>query len=287
MFKFVIFLCFICFLSPGNPLKLKSLCNERVTKDGNHKVNSYLRLKFQGRLNAISYYLPETTPNQQSYVTSFNSQFRKLIKEIYNEKFMNSSQLSDKIREKQNSLVILTNKFRSAPSNGLNSDRNRYDRYTGDYLPSSTLYYVTRLENLMNHIYKLSNNNLTFEFLQYYNHNDYNNYYNYNYLLERALQLNGLDKNQTSTFADELIDVFYEKQVATLDGFKIHREDQSIYLDESSYGVVHFSLYVPFFDRNKSQNIKSNCSCTDYLPKFFSVETVPVDRNRTESNESD
>lgn len=268
MFKFVIFLCFICFLSPGNPLKLKSLCNERVTKDGNHKVNSYLRLKFQGRLNAISYYLPETTPNQQSYVTSFNSQFRKLIKEIYNEKFMNSSQLSDKIREKQNSLVFLTNKFRFAPSNGLNSDRNRYDRYTGDYLPSSTLYYVTRLENLMNHIYKLSNNNLTFEFLQY------NYYYNdYNYLLERALQLNGLDKNQTSTFADELIDVFFEKQLAVLDGFKMYRRDQLIFLDDSSYGVVHFSLYVPFYD---SQNIKSNCSSTDSLPKFFSLETVPV-----------
>lgn len=272
MFKLAIFLFFVCCLSAGNSLKLKSLCNDRMTRDGSHKVNSYYRLKLTENLREIGDYLPKANQDEKlrfsSNVLAFDSRFKKIVKEIYSEKFMNSSQLPDKIREKQSLLVSLRESFRS---------RSSYNRYNDESLPSTMYDYITGVEYLLGNITQLSDNNLTLAFLPYDRLRT-----NLGTLLE-----NGLEENQTSTFKDEFIDVFYEKQVATLDGFKIHREDQSIYLDESSYGVVHFSLYVPFYDLNKSQNIKSNCSCTDFLPKFFSVETVPVERNRTESNESD
>lgn len=276
MFKLLVFLCFVSFFSSANPLKLTPLCDERVTKDGK-QVNSFHRIQFRGRLDTISYYLPDTTKSQPSYEASFNSQFRKLIKEIYNEKFMNSSRLSDNIREKQNSLTFLINQFRFAPSYN-NRDYDRNDRYSRDYLPSSTLYDIKRVERLLESLNKLSNNNLTFDFLannHYGPSNNYDyNYYGYNLLERTLMQLTRLDEGQTSVFGDELIDVFYEKSLATFDDFKMNRKNQ-LFLDEQSYGLVSFSLFVPFHDRNHSQNVKSNCSSIGDLPKFFSLETLP------------
>ena len=198
---------------------------------------------------------------------SFDSQFKQIVREIYSEKFVNSSQLPDKIREKKNLLNSIRDNFRS--------------RYNYDYqsrLPPSMYDLITDVEYLLGNFSQLSDNNLTATYLSYDQLRDN----------LRALVDDGLEENQTSTFRDELIDVFYEKHLATLDGFKMHRDDQVIFLDEkSSYGVLHFSIYLPFYDLNQTQTIKSNCSCTDYLPKFFSVETVPVEKNRTRSDQSD
>ena len=236
-------------------------------------MNSYYRIKLTQTLPPIGDYLPKANQEQlrfNHYVRSFDSQFKKIVKEVYSEKFVNSSQLPDKIDETKTSLVSLRENFRS-----------RYDRYSHEYenrLPEPMLDSITNLEYLLGNFSQLSDNNLTSTYLSYDQ---------LRVKLETLMQ-NGLEENQTSTFKDEFIDVFYEKQLATLDGFKMHRGDQAIFLDEkSSYGVINFSIYLPFHDLNQSQNIKSNCSCTDYLPKFFSVETVPVEKNRTRSDESD
>ena len=264
MFKLVIFLFFVCFLSVGNPLKLKSLCNERVTKDGTHKVNSYYKIKFEADLPPISHYLPEMFGQFDSRMSSFVQEFKKHVKEIYCEQFMNSTDLTEKIREQQESLNSLKSKY---------SERRNYQ----DRVPPQMLLYIDQLDDLLNNMTKLSENNATVTFLPPDR-------------LRSKLALlaeEGLDANQTSTLKDYFLDVFYEKQLVTLDGFRLKRGIHSIFLDESAYGVVHFSLYLPMHDGNKSQNIKSNCSCTDYLPKFFLVATIPTPRNRTSSEESD
>ena len=264
MFKFAIFLFFLCWISTGNPLKLKSLCNERVTRDGSSKVNAYYRIKLNQTLPPIGDYFPNATEidenRSNSYVAPFVSQLKKHVKEIYSEKFMNSSNLAEKIREKQNFLSSIRENSRSS------YDYNRR-------LPRSMYGNIDKVESLLKNLTKLNENNLTSDYLSLDE-------------LRSRLEHLVLDANQTSTFAEDFIDVFYERQLATLDGFRLNRGSQSIFLDGSSYGVIHYSLYLPFYDYNQ-QNIKSNCSCTDYLPKFFSIDTVPVEKNRTISTDSD
>lgn len=257
MFRLVIFLLSVCFLSFGNPLELKSLCNERITRDGVHKVNSYYRLKLTENLSPIGDYLPEAIPNQilpfNSYEKYFYPEFKKQIKEIYSEEFMNSSQLPVRIREKQRQFEYLKGGFLS--------------RFGKGDMPSSLSYNFIDIENLLSKIAKLSEtNNLTWDFLPYEQ-------------LRGNLTLlakEGLDENQKSTFRDEFIYVFYEKPLAKFDGFKLYRGNQSTFYNRSNYGVICWSLYLPFHDLNHLPNTK-NCSSTDSLPKFYSLETIPVD----------
>lgn len=274
MFKLVVFLLSICFVVAENPLGLTPLCDERITVDGIHKVNSYYRMKFTKSIKPIGEYMPNVTrvygygyryrsddddyPEFNSITLDFNKQFKKQLKEIYTEKFMNSSQLAYKIREKQALLLYIQESFRSF-----------YDSYHG--VPSAVKKNLDDLRSLLSNINNLTENHLTLTFLPYNQ-------------LRTDLELlarDGLNENQVSIFQDEFIDVFYEKQLASFDGFKLYRGNQMIFWDELSYGEAYFSLFVPFFDRNQSPN-QSNCSSTHNLPMFFSLETVPVEKNRAQ-----
>lgn len=226
MLKFLIFVFFICCLSAGNSLKLKSLCNERVTRDGSLKVNSYYRLKLISTFPPISHYLPKPEEIQNlrfsnPYVASFDSQLKKHLKEIYNERWMNSSDLTDKIREKQNSITSLRDNFQT--------QYNHYERQVR--VPLSMFSYVDQLDLLLNNLTKLRENNLTTGYLPVDELRS-----KLEFLIE-----DGLDDNQTSTFADEFIDVFYERQLATFDGFRMTRGTQQIFMDESSFGVEYIT----------------------------------------------
>lgn len=260
MLKLVIYLFLVCFFSSENALELERLCDERLSVEGNHKVNSYYRIRLAKKLSPLGDFLPNATLNFFNPTDYFTDpiywKFKKQIKEIYSDEFMNSSQLSDKIRERQNFLKFLKNE-------------------NGNLLYRVKKYF-DKINSLLENINKLNENNLTLYFLPYGR-------------LTNNLQLlaNDLDnENQVSIFKDEFIYVFYEKQLATFDGFKMHRVDQPIFLDESTFAELFYSIYIPFFDRNHSKNIELNCSSIDNLPKFFSLDTVLVDKNRTESDGS-
>ena len=255
MFKIVPILCltFYLFSIQADSLKLKSLCNERTTKDENYVVNSYYRLKMNKTLPSIDFYLINETDVDKSK----SSRIKKLMKEIYSEHFINSTKLGIKINDKEREITSLREESASG-----------YDHY-GRLIRRSYSEYCTNISFLLGNLTKLNENYLTEHLL------------NVNELKRKFQVLSDLDENQTSTFKDEFIDIFYEMPLATLDGFRVHRKGP-IFLDDSNYGTLYFSLYVPFYDKNQSANVKSNCTCTDYLPKFYTVETSPIAKNRTE-----
>ena len=95
--------------------------------------------------------------------------------------------------------------------------------------------------------------------------------------------LGGLNENQTSSFANELFEIFYEKAITLFDGISLNRNNQSIFKHYSTYGYLHFSLYLPFYDKNQSKISKENCTSLWDLPKFYLIETRSLENNYNET----
>lgn len=268
MFKFIFFVLSLVFilLIQVDSLKLKSLCNDRITEDENYLVNSYYRMKFNKTLPSIGYLISSRYSDQPSQRTN-SLKLKKLAKDIYSEKFVNNSKLIKNVEEKRKEIKSLKESY----STSSRSDYyNAFDRRrnVNENLLDSNLDYI---DFLLGNFSRLKENYLTEDILSVED------------LKEKMHILVDLDENQTSTFKDEFIEIFYEKELAILDGFKVH-SNNPIYLDRHSNGTLYFSLYIPFYDKNQAKNAKSNCSCTDYLPKFFTSGTVPLEKNKTESS---
>lgn len=242
---------FYLFSIQVDSLKLKNLCNERTTKDEHYVVNSYYRLKMNKTLPSIGFYLPIGGSAEK---IAINSGIKELVKEIYSERFMNSTKLETKIQEKQSQVTSLKDR---------SSSYGYYDRERYRHIHFESL---DNINFLLTNLSRWKENYLTEQLLNAID-------------LGRELKvLRNSNENQSSTFKDEFIDIFYEMPLVTLDGFRVHRAGP-IFLDRSSYGTLHFSLYVPFYDKTQTKNLKVNCSCTDYLPKFYTIETSPVAKN--------
>lgn len=282
MLKLIVFLLSIAFVVAKNPLKLSPLCEERITVDG-ARVNSFYRIQFTQKLEPIGNFTPNATreyikiryhyydedfPEFDSVTLDFNKQYKKQLKEIYNENFfnnVNNSQLSDKIREKQALLAYIKEVFRVQKG------------YINGGMDSQVIKLFDGFIEILGRIRNLTENRLNLKFLPYNK-------------LKAELELligDGLSENQVSVFENDFIDVFYEKPLATFDGFKLYRGNQSIFLDENAYGEIFYSFVLPMFDRNYSKNSVLACSSLDSLPKYFSLETMPVEKNQTKIQDSD
>lgn len=239
--KLVSLIFLLCFISFGESLELKSLCSERVSKDENYTLNSYYRLKLNVTLLPIKEFLDTgtNTKNKETYYAFIN--------ELYSEEFIGNLK-STKIQEKKNKI------------NSLKEIQRRYNGYSDYMFPANTL---PLAETLLDNLGNLTENYLMKSLIPA------------DELSKTLTILEDANENQRSSFENKFLDIFYEKKLALLDGFKMNRS-KKLYLDTQSDGTLFISLYLPFYDKNLVKNSKENCSCTDKLPQFFTVETNPI-----------
>lgn len=266
--------CFLC-CSAVFALELKNLCEERVYLN-NALINAFYQLKLDKDLEPISNYVNDD---------GFDG---KIVEEILNQLYSNRLNLTE-IVQKFHSLNPKT--LRPFIRN-IRSPRNRLrahertlttpepatttvigDASVEDLRPSAitTLQtaeeYMEKMDKLQQPINKLRRNLKLLEL----------NQIGEEWVAKEDLKLEldsinqDLNDTQTSVFQNQILDAFYDRPIAMLDGLTVER-NQSIYLDDTAVGTLHFSLYIPFYDQNRT--LDENCYNISSLPLFYRVQTL-------------
>lgn len=243
MSKSILFICLSVLFVAGSTLELTQLCSKRLY-GADTIVNAFYRLKLSKTLDPIRNYMVDADhPNYDQYEDLLSSIF------VYKSSL---SEIIDKFD------VVVKNE--SAPSIRSIHGFFQSTRPTRRAWPRS--YTFNRAEENLKALKLIFSNldqgRITKDLIP---------------TVKLAKELNSvgqLEAGQISLFRNKFLNVFYKKSIAKFDKLTVQR-NQSLYLDDSTVPVLHFSLYLPF--RHGGETVKKNCVYTDSLPMFYTNET--------------
>lgn len=296
MFRLTLFL-FIC-LSSVFALELKNLCEERAYLN-NAVINSFIQLKLEKDLEPVSKYLSEDDPS--------NPVYEEILNQIYSNR-LNLTEIVQKFQSldpkpEPDALARSRRSPRQEEPDPFdeNSQRVRFLSVTFPTYSTTTEPTITTTDAVEEAKMKLSrgyniplsviNENIRRSFAKFHVpmkrfwlrlnlERLEKNRISENWMPKDDLklelesvnqELNELNETQISVFQNQILDAFYERPIAMLDGFTVER-NQSVYLDDSAVGTMHFSLYIPSFHQN--WKVDESCYNLSSLPAFYRTETL-------------
>ena len=215
------------------------LCHPRLfsTKGEEYPINAYYQLKFEKQLEPLSYYFANDGLER-------NENREQIIGELITEVFVKLG-LCEKVQK------LDRTPDRPIEMGELRNHMRTYRRpfAVAKIARTGSVSSNNKLELLSEMFHALCNDMLTTELLPEDE-------------LKRALLVlsNSItSKDQISTFRNKKIGIFYKRAIASLNGVKSIR-NQNIYLDDSTIGIISYSVYVPFYDRNRTRTDKEQCT---------------------------
>lgn len=273
-------------LSTVVALELKNLCEERVYLN-NAVINSFYQLKLEKDLEPVSNYLSDddepTKQVQEEIINQLYSNRMNLTEIVENFKRLDTKSLPRPLARNRRWPKQLnyeahlridqrpSTTIQPPPITTENSNRPD-DEPQINGAPSITTMlsaedYIESVDKLQKPINKLRRN---LELLAL-------NRISEEWVVKEDLKLEldsvnqDLNETQTSVFQNQILDAFYNRPIAMLDDFSVER-NQSIYLDDSAVMTLKFSLYIPFYDQNKT--LDETCFNLSSLPEFYRTQTL-------------
>ena len=265
-------------------LELKNLCEDRVYLN-NALINSFYQLRLEKDLEPVS-----------NYVNDDDEPSKQVQEEIINQLYSNRMNLTEivenfkRLDPKSSPSPLARNK--RWPKQINYELRSTYDRISSTVEPPTTTQksdhpenespvsgqpsittmlsaedYIESVNKLAKPINKLRRN---LELLAL-------NRISEEWVAKEDLKLEldsvnqDLNETQTSVFQNQILDAFYNRPIAMLDDFSVER-NQSIYLDDTAVMTLKFSLYIPFYDQNKT--VDEFCFSLTALPDFYKSQTL-------------
>lgn len=254
MSRSILFICLVGLFVASNALELIKLCSERIYENGK-TVNAFYRLKLEKTLDPIHRYMVDAEhPNYDLY--------EELLSSIFGADMIDLSEIMQRFTVVKNESVP---SIKPVSHGYFRPGRRAWPRsFPVDHREES-------LRALKLVFKDLAENRISEQFISTYK------------LAKELAAVGPLGALQRSIFRDKFLNVFYKKPIAQFDKL-IAKRNQSLYLDDTATATLHYSLYIPMYERNEAVT-KSCFSTIDLLPKFYTEETealVKMDENEVD-----
>lgn len=270
-----LFICLFICLSSLFALELKNLCEERIYLN-NAVINSFYQLKLEKDLEPVSNYLNDEEPSKPVHEAIINQIYSnrlnlsEIVKQFQSLDPKPKQYRLARARRSPRYLAIVS----SVPSMTTepNTEASVVPNEKITEIPTLTTLqqseeYIETIDKMQKPINRLRMN---LELLE-------SNRISEDWVSKEDLKLElesvnqDMNETQTSVFQNQVLEAFYERPIAMLDGLTVER-NQSVYLDDTVTGTLKFSLYIPYHDQNRT--LDENCVNISSLPLFYQTETL-------------